>query len=155
MSLGVRESTEKAVRAGLTFIQFTVRPEEDAAAIDEYLKALPPTPSPRLRDGQLSASARRGARVFERAGCNICHPGPLFTDMQRYDVGTGRGLDAGKAMDTPTLVEAWRTAPYLHDGSAATMREVLTTANRNDRHGKTSHLTDRQIQDLVAFLLSL
>jgi hypothetical protein len=35
------------------------------------------------------------------------------------------------------------------------MRDVLTTANRGDRHGKTSHLTERQIEDLSAFLLSL
>ncbi len=55
----------------------------------------------------------------------------------------------------PTLVELWRTAPYLHDGSAATLRDVLTTANQDDQHGKTSHLTADQLVDLAEYLLSL
>jgi cytochrome c peroxidase len=71
-----------------------------------------------------------------------------LTSLKSYDVGAG-------ALDTPTLVEIWRTAPYLHDGSAATLREVLTTANPNDRHGKTSHLSSAQIDDLAAYLESL
>ena len=64
------------------------------------------------------------------------------------------GLAAG-SLDTPTLIEIWRTAPYLHDGSAGTLGDVLTTANPHDRHGKTSHLRSAQIDDLVAYLLSL
>jgi hypothetical protein len=43
----------------------------------------------------------------------------------------------------------------LHDGSAATLREVLTEANKKDEHGKTSHLGDEQISDLVEYLRSL
>jgi cytochrome c peroxidase len=57
--------------------------------------------------------------------------------------------------DTPTLVELWRTAPYLHDGSATTMREVLTTRNPGDQHGKTSALSAQELDDLCAYLLSL
>jgi cytochrome c peroxidase len=56
---------------------------------------------------------------------------------------------------TPTLIETWRTAPYLHDGSAATMREVLTTRNSGDLHGRTSHLKKEQIDDLLEYVLSL
>jgi hypothetical protein len=48
-----------------------------------------------------------------------------------------------------------RTAPYLHDGSAATVRDVVTMRNRHDRHGKTSNLTAQEIDDLCAYLLSL
>ncbi|MCZ7640996.1 MAG: hypothetical protein M5U12_36045 [Verrucomicrobia bacterium] len=58
-------------------------------------------------------------------------------------------------MTPPTLIELWRTAPYLHDGSAATLREILTSRNVADQHGKTSHLNDDQIRDLVEYLLSL
>jgi len=43
----------------------------------------------------------------------------------------------------------------LHDGSAATMREVLTTRNRQDMHGSTSSLTDREVDDLCEYVLSL
>jgi hypothetical protein len=53
------------------------------------------------------------------------------------------------------LIELWRTAPYLHDGSAATVRDVLTTRNPRDRHGQTSDLSKQEINDLCAYLLSL
>ena len=56
---------------------------------------------------------------------------------------------------TPTLIEIWRTAPYLHDGSAATLREMLTMANAQNRHGQTTQLTGEQLDDLIEYLLSL
>jgi cytochrome c peroxidase len=64
-------------------------------------------------------------------------------------------MDAGRAFDTPTLVEVWRTAPYLHDGRAAAMTDVLRKHNAGDKHGKTSGLTEQEIDDLTAFILSL
>ena len=51
-------------------------------------------------------------------------------------------------------VEIWRTAPYLHDGSAATLRDVLTRGNPNDQHGRTSQLDLQEIDDLVEYLLT-
>ena len=93
-------------------------------------------PSPVLVKGRLSGSARRGEKLFKdsKVGCATCHPPGLFTDLQPYDVGTRGSFDKPTdRFDTPTLVEIWRTAPYLHDGSAATMREVLTTRNPRDR----------------------
>ena len=158
MSMGVRDTAETAVRAGIQHILFTVQPEEVAVAIDKYLKSLQPVPSPLLVNGQLSDSARRGEKVFKdrQVGCAACHPPGLFTDLKTYDVGTrGRFDKPTDRFDTPTLVEGWRTAPYLHDGSAATMRDVLTTHNPSDKHGKTSQLTPQQIDDLAAYLLSL
>jgi cytochrome c peroxidase len=90
------------------------------------------------------------------SACSTCHPAALFTDLESYDVGTGAACDKPNArFDTPTLVELWRTAPYLHDGSAATLREVLTSRNPNDRHGRTSRLSRRQLDDLCTYLLSL
>ena len=61
----------------------------------------------------------------------------------------------GDQFDTPTLLELWRSGPYLHDGSAPTLRDVLTTRNPENRHGRTAQLTPEQINDLVAFLESL
>jgi DNA-binding beta-propeller fold protein YncE len=156
MWLGVRETAETAVRAGIRHILFTKQPEEVALAIDEYLQTLKPVPSPYLVHGKLSDSAERGNTVFTRAGCATCHPPGLFTDLHQYDVGTRRSFDRPTdKFDTPTLVELWRTAPYLHDGSAATVRDVLTTRNSHDRHGKTAALSDREINDLCTYLLSL
>ena len=151
MSMGVRETAEAAVRAGIRHIQFVVRPEADAAAIDAYLKSLKPLPSPYAAD----AKAQNGKRVFEKAGCRDCHSLPLYTDLKAYDVGTGTGRETGKDFDTPTLVELWRTAPYLHDGRAATLEAVLTKFNPDNRHGNTSSLSATDLEELAAFLLSL
>lgn len=158
MSTGVRESAEAAVRAGFTHILFTVQPQAVYEATDAYVKSLRPVPSPHLEKGRLSAAARRGEKIFrsKEAACAQCHPGPLFTDLKGYDVGTrGRFDRPSDTFDTPTLLELWRTAPYLHDGSAATLRDVLTTSNLDDRHGKTSHLSADQLNDLTKYLLSL
>jgi YVTN family beta-propeller protein len=158
MSLSARETAEAAVRAGIRHILFTAQPAEVADAIDEYLKSLKPIPSPHLVKGQLSPKARRGEKLFrsQETGCAQCHPPPLFTNLNSYDVGTRGPLDSGTdTFDTPTLIELWRTAPYLHDGSVAVLRDVLTFANQNDQHGKTSHLSADQISDLCEYLLSL
>jgi cytochrome c peroxidase len=157
MSHGVREDAAAAVRAGIRYILFAQLPEEDAAAIDEFLKSLQPLPSPFLRNGKRSAAAERGHTLFldDQVGCAACHPPGLFTNLKSYDVGTRAKTDTSSNFDTPTLIEIWRTAPYLHDGSAADLRDVLTAFNRHDRHGRTSHLTVRQIGDLIAYLLSL
>lgn len=155
MWLGVRKSAEQGVRAGLRFIEFSERPEEDAAAIDAYLKSLDPVPSPHLVNGNLSESAERGKKVFSQANCIGCHAPPLFTDKNLYDLGTGTGIDKGKPFVVPTLIEVWRTAPYLHDGRAATIRDVLTNFNKDDSHGSTSTLTEQEINDLIEYVLSL
>ena len=55
----------------------------------------------------------------------------------------------------PSLRNVTKTAPYLHDGSAPTLLDVLTTHNVMDQHGKTSHLTAAQLDDLVNYLLTL
>lgn len=158
MSLGVRRNAEAAVRAGLRHILFAVPSSDLADPLDEYLSSLLPAPSPHLERGKLSASAQRGKKIFENAkvGCATCHPSQLGTDLKAYDVGTHARLERpGLKYDTPTLIEVWRTAPYLHDGSARTIREVLTTRNRADLHGATSHLTDPQLDDLTRYVLSL
>jgi hypothetical protein len=61
----------------------------------------------------------------------------------------------GSLIDTPTLRFLYDSAPYLHDGSAETLRDVLTTSNPDDPHGMGSLLSEAQIEDLVAFLLAL
>jgi mono/diheme cytochrome c family protein len=154
MSQGVREKAEDAVRSGIRFILFAQRPESEAAAIDDYLKSLTPVAGPALVKGKLPEAAERGRKLFfsQKTGCATCHPAGLFTDLRSYDVGTRSQTDRVSEFDTPTLVELWRTAPYLHDGSATTLRELLTNFNREDRHGKTSHLTASEIGDLAEFL---
>jgi cytochrome c peroxidase len=158
MSLGIRETAEKAVRSGFRHILFKAQPESETVAVDEFLRSLAPVRSPYLQNGRLSEAAQRGKRLFEdpRVGCATCHPSPLFTTCERYDVGTANRSDRSrKAFDTPTLVEVWRTPPYLHDGSQSTIQSLLTVGNSRDQHGATSHLTPDEIEDLAAYVMSL
>ncbi len=155
MWLGVRPDAEAGVRAGLTHIQFSVRPEADAQAIDAYLRSLKPVPSPHLVDGALSESARRGRNLFNDLGCARCHPAPLYTDLKTHQVGTTKGQDAGREVDVPSLVELWRTAPYLHDGRAATIQDLLKTHDHAHALELTGSLSEQERDDLAEYLLSL
>jgi cytochrome c peroxidase/sugar lactone lactonase YvrE len=158
MWLGVRSNALVAVRAGIRNSLFTVQPPEVADALDEYLLSLKPIPSPRLVKGKLSPAAERGKKLFfsDVVGCADCHKGALYTDQKSHDVGTiGKFDQPTDRFDTPSLIEVWRSGPYLHDGRAATIRDVVTTFNGDDRHGATSRLKPQQIDELAAFVLSL
>ena len=159
MSFGVRATAEDAVRAGIHHIQFAVPPEEDKVpeAIDEYLKRLEPVPSPHLVNGKLSEAAERGKALFfsERINCSVCHPAPLYTDMKLHDVGSRSELDRRDDFDTPTLIEVWRTAPYMHDGHYATIKDLIRDGKHGAKAGDIDSLTDEELNDLVEFVLSL
>ena len=120
--------------------------------------------SPHAKGG-LSPAAQRGKELFfsSETKCATCHSGPFYTDSsvtrpQMHDVGTGADDPSeklGPAYDTPGLLGVYRTAPYLHHGKAATLKDLLTTMNSGDRHGVTSHLAPAQVEDLVEFLKAL
>jgi DNA-binding beta-propeller fold protein YncE len=136
----------------------------DLDALAAYVSSLADIhPSPaRAADGTLTADARAGKALFGQLNCASCHSGRDFTDSAAgilHDVGTlkaSSGKRLGQLLtgiDTPTLRGIWETAPYLHDGSAATLMDVITTANPGGRHGgNTSALTLLQRQQLVAYL---
>ncbi len=155
MITGIRADTETAVRAGLQHILFTVQPEETAKAIDMYLKSLQPVPSPYLQKGKLSKAARRGEKIFKKVGCGDCHTPLLYTNLKKYDVGVGTDPENNRTFDTSTLIELWRTAPYLYDGRAELMFEVFTTFNTDDTHGAVSKVDKDCLFDLVEYVLSL
>jgi YVTN family beta-propeller protein len=137
----------------------------DALAI--YTNSFEVRLSPHIEaPGNLTAAAERGKATFFNAQtkCATCHSGPYFTDskLERpfnlHDVGTGEDDPTekmGKKYDTPSLLMVYRQTSYLHHGKAATLQEVLTTYNKDDRHGKTSHLKPPEVEDLVEFLKSL
>ena len=156
MAEGVRPTAAEAVRAGLNNILFADRPEAECAAIDAYIQSLEPVPSPYLVDGQLSAAAERGKALFdsERTGCSRCHPAPLYTDLKMHDVGSRDKYGWADRFDTPTLVEVWRTAPYLHDGRYPTIKELLVEG-KHGLGGRLEGLSPQEIDDLVEFVLSL
>ncbi|GAB4201619.1 MAG: hypothetical protein OHK0022_23820 [Roseiflexaceae bacterium] len=115
----------------------------------------------RNADGTLTADAQAGRLIFKQQGCASCHAGNGFTDSRAgmlHNVGTiktSSGKRIGQTLtglDTPSLAGLWATAPYLHDGSAATLLEVLTTANPANQHGNLSALTSQQRNQLVSYL---
>ena len=122
-----------------------------------YMVSLQPTPSPHLTaEGKLTEAAVRGKALFEgKAACAECHPAPYFTDRKMYDVGVDSETDHGQLYDNPTLLEIYRTAPYLHDGRALTLEEVFTTNDKLGKHGKTKELSAQELDDLIAYVLSL
>ncbi|WP_213955020.1 discoidin domain-containing protein [Variovorax sp. dw_954] len=107
----------------------------DLDALAAYLRSLNAFSASPLRsaDGSLTAQAVNGKTVFA-AQCATCHGGPAFTDSatnRLHNVGTlkpGSGKRLGaplNGLDTPTLRDVWATAPYLHDGTAATVEDAV------------------------------
>ena len=80
---------------------------------------------------------------------------PLYTDLQMHDVGSKSAWDRRQDFDTPTLIEVWRTAPYLHDGRYTTLKELITNGKHGKECGDVYTLSEQQINDLVEFILSL
>ncbi len=157
MAMGVRQTAEVAVRAGFKHILFAVVPDDTANAVDAYLKSLKADPNPFLVNGKLSEAGARGKALFDgKAKCNTCHTGQYYTDLKAYDVGTLGPYDRPEnRFYTPKLTEIYRVAPYLHDGRSATLEEVFTAWNKEDKHGVTSKLSKEELADLIAYLNSL
>ncbi|MBL8910161.1 MAG: c-type cytochrome [Archangium sp.] len=106
----------------------------------------------------------RGKDAFNKAECGTCHNGEAFTDNTFADVGTfvktGAVVDnlsflPKGGLNTPSLLGLARSAPYLHDGSATTLKARIMNGKALDQHGKTSRLSDTEVDDLVAYLKAL
>jgi hypothetical protein len=72
-----------------------------------------------------------------------------------HNVGTRRQNEYTDRYDTPTLIETWRTAPYLHDGRYTTIRQLLVEGRHGLDHLPSDALDTQEIDDLVDFVLSL
>lgn len=134
-------------------------------------------------DVAMGADAVRGLTLFRgKAGCTLCHYGPLFTDFKFHNIATsppgpdgarpdeGRFVVTGDEEDrgaflTPTLRSASQTSPYLHDGSELGIAQVIArktsaaTRALDPDHDPAldalPELTDEEVQDIVAFLKAL
>jgi cytochrome c peroxidase len=149
MISGIRANAELAVHAGFKFIQFSDIPGTLLECVNTYLKSLRPLPSPYLVNDVLSDKAVNGRKVFEKMRCDECHGGVYFTDMKQHRIGDKIEFEAG--WDTPTLIEVWRSAPYLYDGRSATLKEVFSVY----KHGITEKVSERDIDELVEYVNSL
>lgn len=154
---GIRDDAHVGVVAGFKYIKFKEPTQQEVDDVSAYIKNMTEEPDPYSINGNMTADAVAGKAIFEskETKCSYCHSGALYTDLKSHDVGTKDILDSDGLYYTPTLKEMWRTAPYLHDGSAPTIRDVLTTKNVGDKHGKTSQLTAEQINQLEAYILQI
>jgi hypothetical protein len=117
---------------------------------DSLIAYLQQLERPRPPTGDAAAIAR-GKAVFEGdGGCTQCHGGAAYTDGHRHHFDPSTLASA----DTPSLVGLSTSAPYFHDGSAATLADVVA-GKGGVAMVDTSHLTDAQRADLAAFLRSL
>ncbi len=126
---------------------------DDLDALSAYVATFDQTPlSPH-------EAPEDGAVLFRAKGCDTCHSGSLFTDSAidiRHDVGTWQEPSGGRlnsifdGFDTPTVLGAWSTGPYLHDGSASTVEDAIRA---HVVEGLT--LTDIEESTLAAFVRSL
>lgn len=166
---------EKAYAEDLAYMETL---EEDDPALFDQHQALK-----RLAERRpMSASASRGAELFfsQRVGCAQCHVGANFTDELYHNIGVGMGEDIHDAerdwgryaitgddadrgaFKTPTLRNVAQTAPYMHDGSQATLMDVI---DWYDQGGEPNPYLSEKIMkigleaqekaDLVAFLEAL
>lgn len=167
MITGIRKSMQHCNRAGFRHIQFCAVAEEDTLCIDAYVMAMKAQVSPWARP-EYAAAIARGKEIFDnpqKADCARCHKPDLYftasadpndgSKAPLYDLGLGTRDEMGQTFDVPTLHEVWRTAPYLYDGRAKTLREVLTVWNPDDQHGLTTDLTEQELSDLEIYVLSL
>jgi YVTN family beta-propeller protein len=137
-SLAAVETKIRALQAGTGLLEDL----HDASSLDmdtlvTYLLELPRPPAPTAPAGA------RGAELFTELGCAECHTGE---GGQSYDVGTGG------TFDTPTLDWLWLSAPYFHDGRAATLRDVFILPGE---HQRVADLTTDDLDTLIAYLLAL
>ncbi|MCC6393506.1 MAG: c-type cytochrome [Bryobacterales bacterium] len=159
---------EAAARIGLA-------PDQIARALSSFVRSILAGDSPFDRyingdRGALTAEQQAGLKLFRgKANCSACHVGPNFTDERLHNTGVawrdGRFTDAGAGQGnfkTPTLREIARTVPYMHDGSLATLEEVIEYYDRGGNHSpgldaeiRPLRLTAVEKQALIAFLRSL
>jgi cytochrome c peroxidase len=161
-------------------------PDNVAMAVASFMRTIVASDSAWIRfrggdESALSEQARSGWQIFsEKAKCINCHDGLLLTDLQYHNIGIGmdkENPDVGRAkvsgdekdtgaFKTPTLMDISKSAPYMHDGSVATLEEsvdLMTSGGKpnewldeeNLKDAKDANLTDAEKADLVAFLRAL
>lgn len=140
LSASLRSTVQRLGGSGIT--------TKTARDLQAYLESLP-----RPRTARVDrAAAARGKKLFHdrEVGCARCHSGSKLTDRKRHGIATD--MDE---VDTPSLIGVGASAPYYHDGSAATLRAVLMEKGTIHGMGRTSALRARQIDDLIAYLRTL
>jgi mono/diheme cytochrome c family protein len=122
--------------------------KDETRALAAFVEALP---APRAPTRNV-AKVTRGKELFASSelGCASCHAGARLTDRTRHSMAGNLG-----DTDTPSLIGLAASAPYYHDGSAATLESLLTDRGLVHGMADVAELSDAQIADLVAYLETL
>ncbi len=152
---------QKDLRAGiaksLTETMYGPKPtEDDVNALLAFLGTLEHPPNPNLGPGgALSPAARRGQTLFaQKAHCARCHKGPEYTSASNYDVKLESDSSPYALWNPPSLRGLFDRGPYLHDGRARTLDELLQKYHEPEKLGGEA-LTPAEREDLLEFLRTL
>ncbi len=161
-------SRQCGARLSVFFTRLLPFTPDELAAVDLYVTTIERPPNRyRALGAPLNPAQRRGKIIFERdtandgreipieSRCITCHFPPYFTDRSLHDVGTRQSMDRTGRFDTPHLNNIYDSASYLHNGMAATLEEIWTIYNPDDRHGVTNDMTKDQLNDLIEYLKTL
>jgi len=132
--------------------------QEDVEALVAYLDTLEYPKNPfREPGGGLTPAAERGRDVFRsaKAACNTCHSGPELTDGKIHVVGLEEPDDAYRGYNPPSLRGLYDKDPYLHDGRSKTLRDALSGPHSAENVTALGELTEKELDDLIAYLKSL
>jgi len=163
-AFGNSEITALKVEQALATFERSIVSQE--APFDRWIKGEP---------NAINAAAKRGVALFNgAANCAACHSGWAFTDASFHDIGVAKDDDIGRgrlfpssvklqhAFKTPTLRDVARRGPYMHDGSLATLDDVIDLYNRGgiDRPSRDDAIHQLNLpqgakSDLIAFLQTL
>jgi len=163
-AFGKGEITRRKIELALATYERSIVSGE--APFDRWIKG---------NESAIDASAKRGFDLFVgKANCIACHNGWAFTDSSFHDIGTAKGNDIGRgalfptsvklryAFKTPTLRDAARRAPYMHDGSVKTLEAVIDLYDRGgiERMSRSELISPLSLSkdekaDLIAFLQTL
>jgi YVTN family beta-propeller protein len=152
--LGTSATLADRVRGTLRTLHRYEPSEAEVSDLVAYLETLEAPRHENVR-GLEGEGVERGKALFEgKAGCVTCHGGKTLQDGRSHNVGTGT-IEGEDRFDTPSLRGVRRTAPYLHDGRAATLEEVFNKHNVKKQHGAADGLTAAELAKLISYLKSL
>ncbi len=154
---GWQKDLGAGVVKSFTETMFGPRPTPDEVkAMAAFLGTLEQPPNPHhAPGGALSPAAERGARLFSgKAHCDRCHAGEEYTSERNYDVKLEPDRSPYRRWNPPSLRGLWDRGPYLHDGRAATLDDLLRGPHAPEKLGGDA-LTPAERADLIAFLQSL
>ncbi len=125
----------KSIPEYIKLFETEITAEKVTQAIAAYERTLitPDTPFDRFMRGDktaMTAEQQQGMAAFQKAGCALCHNGPMLSDFKLHAIGLTDSATNRHEFRTPSLRNLKHTAPYMHHGGSTTLDEVLLFYDR-------------------------